>query len=98
MARLDVYDNGANGYLLDVQADIVYRLNTRLIVPLIPPGTAPLPAGRLNPVFEIEGRDYVMVTQYLASMPTKALGRRVANLRAEHDTVVAALDMIFLGF
>jgi len=66
MARLDVYENGATGYLLDVQADIVYGLNTRLIVPLMPPGMAPLPARRLNPVFEIEGGDYVMVTQYLA--------------------------------
>jgi toxin CcdB len=36
MARLDVYRNGADGYLLDVQADIVYGLNTRLTVPLMP--------------------------------------------------------------
>lgn len=98
MARLDVYENGTSGYLLDVQADILYGLNSRLMVPLMPPSLAPLPAKRLNPLLEIEGGNYVMVTQYLASMPTRALGRRVINLRQHHDTVVAALDMILLGF
>ena len=98
MARLDVYENGANGYLLDVQADIVYGLDTRIVVPLMPPGVAPIPARRLNPVFTIAGSEYVMVTQYLASLPMRNLGRRVANLRDQHDTVVTALDMIFLGF
>jgi hypothetical protein len=38
------------------------------------------------------------VTQYLASLPLRNLGKRVANLREQHDTVVTALDMIFLGF
>jgi toxin CcdB len=38
MARLDVHarrDNRA-GYLLDVQADLLSGLNTRLVVPLLP--------------------------------------------------------------
>jgi len=98
MARLDVYENGANGYFLDVQADIVYGLTTRLVVPLMPPGIAPIPAKRLNPIFKVGRQDHVMVTQYLAAIPTSALGPRVGNLRDQHDTVVTALDMIFLGF
>jgi len=52
MARFDVYDSpdGA-GYLLDVQADILDILNTRVVVPLMPISAAPSPAKHLNPIF-----------------------------------------------
>ena len=98
MARLDVYHNGAEGYLLDVQTNILFGYNTRIVVPLMPPAIAPYPGRRLNPTFLIEGRPYVMVTQYLGSAPVAELGRVITNLDDHHDTVVAALDMIFLGF
>ena len=35
MARFDVYDRpGGAGYVLDVQADVLNELNTRIVVPL----------------------------------------------------------------
>ena len=98
MARLDVYDNGADGYLLDVQTNILYGYNTRIVVPLMPAELAPHPGGRLNPTFLVEGRPHIMVTQYLGSVPVAALGRAVTNLHDHHDRIVAAIDMIFLGF
>ena len=61
MARFDTY-RFADGYLLDVQADLLDGLNTRMAVPLMPLETAPKPAERLNPLFTIEGSEYVMVT------------------------------------
>lgn len=50
MARLDVNArrNGGMGYLLDVRADLLSGLNTRLVVPLLPEVHAPAPAARLN--------------------------------------------------
>ncbi len=52
MARFDVHVNrGGSGCLLDVQADLISGLNTRLVVPLLPVGVAPANAERLNPVF-----------------------------------------------
>ncbi len=64
MARFDVYrGTGGADLLLDYQLDFLRDLNTRFVVPLQLPENAPLPARRLNPVFEIEGRGYVMVTQ-----------------------------------
>ena len=39
MARFDVYRNSAGeGFLLDVQADLLSYLNTRVVVPLLPSG------------------------------------------------------------
>ena len=39
------------GYLMDVQADMLNRLNTRVVVPLLPLSEAPKPAKVLNPQF-----------------------------------------------
>ena len=44
------------GYLLDVQNDLLDNLNTRVMVPLMRPEAAPTTARRLNPAFDIEGR------------------------------------------
>ncbi len=56
MARFDVYPyQGGQGLLLDVQADLLEHLNTRVVVPLLPMDLTPKPARRLNPVFEING-------------------------------------------
>ncbi|WP_442680181.1 CcdB family protein [Sphingomonas sp. ASY06-1R] len=99
MARLDVHarlDGGA-GYLLDVQADLLSGLNTRLVVPLLPLDQAPAPAARLNPVFDIAGRPHVMVTQFAAAVHIRELGERVAVLSDAHEIVTAALDLLITG-
>lgn len=50
MARFDVYQNpDGQGALLDVQADLLSQLNTRVVVPLLPASYAPIPAKHLNP-------------------------------------------------
>lgn len=98
MARYDVYANPAGGLVLDVQADVLDELKTRVVVPLLPMDAAPQPAKRLNPVFEISGVRYALVTQFLAAIPLSALSVPVSNLSDRHDDIVAALDMVFHGF
>ena len=99
MARFDVYANpGGAGFVLDVQADLLNALNTRIVVPLMPVSAAPQPAGRLNPRFQIGDVPHLMVTQFLAAVPRAVLGRPVTNL-ADHDAeIMAALDMALVGF
>lgn len=99
MARLDVYRNPQGpGYLLDVQADLLSVLNTRMAVPLLPPAEAPKPAGRLNPVFEVDGETVVMVTQFMAAIPAAELRAPVASLLPVHTAVIDAIDMLLSGF
>lgn len=99
MARYDLHAAPVGaGWWLDVQADLLDRLNTRVVVPLIPEGQAPTPARRLNPVFEIEGQRAVMVTQWLSAVPVRDMGRRVGTLADKADEIGAALDMVFVGF
>ena len=74
MARFDVYLGSGNAaYLLDVQANELGDLNTRVVVPLMPIGDAPKPAQVLNPVFRIDGTNCVMVTQYMSAVQSKML-------------------------
>ena len=99
MARFDVYrDPDGNGYLLDVQANLVSHLNTRIAVPLLLSADAPKPAKGLNPEFMIGDRAVVMVTQFLAAVPISALKEPVATLDRHHTKIVDAIDLLLQGF
>ncbi|WP_406872836.1 CcdB family protein [Aminobacter sp. P9b] len=99
MARFDLYRNAdADAYFLDVQADLLRHLNTRVVVPILPLNMAPKPAHRLNPIFAIGGKDYVMVTQFISAVMASELPAAVENLSKQHDKITDALDMLFQGF
>lgn len=99
MARFDLYPHpDGQGYLLDVQADLLADFNTRIVVPLLPREKAPEPARDLNPVFQIEETDHVMMTQLMAAVPTTILSQPTANLAVFRDDITRALDLVFQGF
>lgn len=99
MARYDVYPNqDGKGYLLDVQAEIHSHFNTRVVVPLLPMEIAPKPARTLNPLFELNGNTYSMVTQYMATVQVKSLKDKVFNVKDRHTDIVTAIDLLLQGF
>ncbi len=101
MPRLDVYampTKGGPGYVLDVQADLLSALATRTVVPLLPVSSAPKPINELNPVFEIQGEQYVLIPQAIASIPSRELKKPITSLAAFHDTVTRALDILLTGY
>ena len=99
MARYDVYSfSGGTNFVLDVQADLLDDLNTRIVVPLLELSKAPKPAKRLNPTFEFEGVSYVLATQFLAAVPRSELRQPVTNFSNYSDDITNALDMVFQGF
>ncbi len=99
MPKYDVYPNpGGVGFVVDVQTDLLDGLATRVVVPLMPRKSAPIPAKLLNPVIAIDDDEYVMVTQFLSAVPAPPLGSPVANLAARADDITRALDMLFQGF
>jgi len=99
MARFDIYRNLTGpGYLLDVQADLLSHLNTRIVVPLLPLASAPKPATILNPLIAVDDDPHVMVTQFLAAVPQKTLKNPLSSVRNRQNDITAALDMLFQGF
>ena len=100
MGRFDVYETpGKSGasYVLDVQADILDSIGTRVVVPLLPPKTAPKPASGLNPAFAIAGRPYLMLTQFIAAVPAKHLRNPVLSLKPRSEDILRALDILLTG-
>lgn len=99
MAKFDVYrGQESDSLLLDVQADLLDALNTRMVVPMIPFGKAPIPAKRLNPTFVIEDTEYVMVTQFMAAVPRSILRKPMTNLNDRFEDITTAIDMLIQGF
>ena len=99
MARFDVYgEPGGFGFLLDCQADLFRGLSTRFMVPLMPRQHAPIAGARLNPIFQVEGMEVVMVTQFAGAVPVRELGERVMSLDVEQSAIMSALDMLLTGY
>jgi len=99
VARFDVFPNPEGpGFLLDVQADILEGLATRVVIPLLPVEMVPRSEPRLNPIFEIDEAAHMLVTHYIASVPASVLRRPVANLSEDADTITRASDFLMQGF
>jgi toxin CcdB len=103
MAQFDVYLNTNPAthksipYLLDVQADLLDTLATRVVVPLVLEEEMGLAAKHLNPQFKIKGIPVVMSSAELAGVPNRLLGNKVASLKNKRDEIIAALDLLFTG-
>jgi toxin CcdB len=100
MARFDVHPEPGHRdrLLVDVQADVLDRLVHRMVVPLFPLTSPVTIISRLNPIFIINGKPMVLMTQQLAPIPVKLLRPAVANLDDQFDVIANALDMLFKGF
>jgi len=85
-------------FLLDVQSDLIAELATRVVVLLY---TATAMKGKtlrtLTATFEIDDKQYVMVTPQLAGIAKRQLGAQVADLSAQRNEIIAALDLLITG-
>lgn len=104
MAQFDFYENSDEDtrqlipYLLDVQADILDVLATRVVVPLVKLSSDDKPARYLNPQFEIMGEAVFMSTAEMAGVPLRALGARSGSLKEQRAVIIAAIDFLLTGF
>lgn len=97
MARFDVYRVG-DDLLLDVQADSLHYLKTRLVVPLFTTEQAPQPLiDTLNPIFKFGEQGLAMMTQYAAAVPEHDLGAAIGSLTSDDHAIGRALDMLLTG-
>jgi toxin CcdB len=99
MARDDVYrGDQPDLLLLDIQHDTIDELDTRVVIPLMPVKGSPPAMKRLYPIFEIEGRGYLLATPLMSAVRARELRDPIANLSADHDKIVAAVDFLHQGF
>lgn len=98
MAQYDLHLARGGGYYVDVQSDLVGRLETTIVAPLMPRADAPVAGERLNPVLAIDGVDHVLVTQFIAAVPRAALGRPHGTVAHRADEITRALDTLLTGW
>lgn len=85
-------------YLIEVQSDLLESVSTRVVVPLALRSERGQPAKYLNPQFEIEGVQVVMVTEQIAGIPKRALGKKMLSLEMQRVQIMDAIDFLFRGF
>lgn len=104
MAQFDVYEN-ANPetsrlfpYLLDVQADMLDNLPTRVVVPLMDKAALRTPIPILNPMLEILHTQVIMLTPQLVGIQAGLLVTKVCSAKESRDVIITALDLMFTGY
>ena len=104
MPRFDVYPTPLldgkrhTPYWLDVQADHLEGLATRVIVPLRKVVAGGPLKQRLNPELTVGGAAVFADTANIASFPVALLRQPIANLKSERLSIENALDFLFTGF
>ncbi|MGV8073256.1 MAG: CcdB family protein [Syntrophobacteraceae bacterium] len=104
MAQFDVFENPneetsqAIPYLLDVQADLLDALSTRVVVPLAASAAMGKAVKHLNPELTIGNTTVFMSTAELAGVPLRSIGKKVGSLKDQRQEIIAALDFLFTGF
>lgn len=84
-------------YLLDIQHPLLSSLDSRIAIPLIPIPKDQPPIGKLNPLCELEGKQYLIKTQNLAVVSPAQLGAKVLDLSARRFEIIAAIDLLISG-
>ena len=104
MNQFDVYQNKnpktrqAYPYLLDIQSDLLDELRTTVVIPLCETSKmSDQVITKLCPIVEIDGRNYVALTQLLAGINRNQLGKAITNLAAYRSEFVAAIDFVITG-
>ncbi len=104
MAQFDVYvnpnkeTNQSVPYLLDLQAELLDNLATRVVVPLVPAALMGRGVKHLNHRFKLRDNVFFMSSAELAGVPISAMGERVGSLKEQRQEIIAALDFLFTGF
>lgn len=104
MAQFDVYENPNEStkksvpYLLDLQADLLNALATRVVAPLVSSSAMGKPIEHLNPAFKIKRKTVYLSAAELAGISVRALGGKVGSLKDQRHSIIAALDFLFTGF
>jgi toxin CcdB len=85
-------------FWLDVQADHLQALGTRVIVPLCRAAPKRPLKQRLNPEFDVDGMPVYADAANIATFPLALLRRPVASLKHQRLVIDDALDFLFTGF
>lgn len=84
-------------YVVVLQADIATLGRERVIAFLVRKDQIGPVSGRLLPIVEIAGRQFVLLMPSITNVPVAELRGPVGSLQGLRDRIVEAIDWMFLG-
>lgn len=84
-------------YVVVLQSDASAQGRERIIAFVAPRSQLAPVAGRLTPIIELAGKEFIVLMPWLTNVPASELRTPVANLSAFRDRIVDAVDWLFLG-
>ncbi len=98
MARqFEVFRTARGTRVVVIQSDLLEAMRTRVVVPLLPAGTAGGLIRGLNTEIELTGETLVLMPQLLATLTIAELGHPIGSIAHLRDTVTRAVDMLLSG-
>ena len=103
MRQFDLYRNPDQAsarrrpYLVVLQSDLLTIIETVVVAPLALLSRSKS-APRLTPIVEVGGVDHAILVHDMAAIPRSQLKRPVGTAASKRDELLAALDLVFLGF
>jgi len=85
-------------YLINVQSEVLSELNTRLVIPLCNKKNINKEIKILNPIIEINSVEYICLTQQMASIQMKYLGKVILEIDDLRSEILSAIDFSITGF
>lgn len=105
MASFSVYSNPDQTsqksipFLLDIQSDILSKLDTRIVIPLYLKTINKIhPISRLTPTVIFQNLTLVAMIPELAGVSKRHLGPEVGRLSESRSEMLAAIDLLITGF
>ena len=85
-------------YFVDVQNNLLSDLNSRLVIPLTPSNKVnDKVARKLCPIINIDGDEFVLVTNQMTTVPKSILKSEVDTLESYRYQIIDAIDMLITG-
>ena len=104
MSQFSVYENKNKAtkktypYFLNVQNDLLDELNSRVVIPFSTPGSIKhRDAKKLCPIIQIQGKDFVLLTHQITTVPESILSSKVDQVDVFRTGIISAIDLLFTG-
>ena len=103
MSQFEVFDNPIPRARRDfpfvavLQAEIADTGGERIVAPLVPRKRIPRAVGRLTPLIKVAEIEHVLLVPRMTSVAAADLKTRRGQLDEYRESIVAAIDFLFLG-
>ena len=94
----DKRSNKSYPFFVDVQNSLISDLNSRLVIPFAKhESLQKTKIKKLCPVISIQGRDHVLLTHQMTSVPVSILSKEEMSLENFRYEILGAIDMLITG-